>query len=325
MFSLQGLLKKHRTIAIWVAIVPVFIVLYFIYVPVSLINRERVEIIINEGDGLYAVADKLSDNGLLLSIDAFVFYVLMIGQDKSIKSGRYLLPRSLSVAGTAKILVRGLSESDDVTATIPEGFNIWEIDRRFASLGLIQEGRLSRNYLHKEGRLFPDTYRFKKDVSLEGMVNKMEENYMAKGGTRSDEILIVASLLEKEAKTKEDMELIAGIIEKRLKLGMLLQIDASVGYGWCLKEEAKKNKGFCDVTQAPVALEIKIDGPYNTYMRDGLPAGAISNPGTMALEAAANPKASDYLYYLSTRDGSQIIYAKTPEEHAANRRKYLGI
>jgi UPF0755 protein len=149
----------------------------------------------------------------------------------------------------------------------------------------------------------------------------MERNFIEKTGVRSDMQIITASMLEKEAKTPEDMAMVAGIMKQRMDIGMRLQIDATVGYGWCLRIAPNRP---CDVTQAPIATEIKVDGAYNTYTRVGLPLGPISNPGEQALSAAANPKVSEYFYYLSTRDGSQIIYSKTLDEHLRNRAKYLG-
>jgi UPF0755 protein len=140
--------------------------------------------------------------------------------------------------------------------------------------------------------------------------------------------LLKASILEKEARREEDMRLVAGVIENRLDRGMLLQIDATVSYGACLRKFqsliVSKLKD-CDVSQIPVGAEIRIDGPYNTYTRKGLPPGSIANPGIKAIQAVLNPTKSDYLYYLSIRDGSQMIFSKTAAEHAANRRKYLGI
>ena len=122
------------------------------------------------------------------------------------------------------------------------------------------------------------------------------------------------------------MKLVSGIIKKRLELGIPLQIDAAVIYGACrrIAEEGNWIRN-CNVTFQGPAIEIKIEGPFNTYIYKGLPPAPISNPGLQAIEAALNPTPSDYLYYLSTRDGSQMIYSKTPGEHAANRRKYLGI
>ena len=301
-------------------------VFYLIYVPANFRDNKPIEIAVQNGQSVYGIAQTLQERGLIVSQNIFVFYVQGIGQEKNLKSGKYILSRSLSLSVIVDIMAKGLSEPEDILVTIPEGFNVWEIDKRFVASGLIKIGQISRAYQHKEGHLFPDTYRFKKETFPEDIINKMEQNYFLKSQTKSDITLIIASLLEMEAKTKDDMELISGIIAKRLERGIQLQIDASVGYGWCLKKTAQPTfKGQCDVTQAPIATEIKIDGPYNTYARNGLPQGAISNPGLTALEAAANPRPSDYLYYLSTRDGSQIIYAKTSAEQAANRLKYLGI
>ena len=103
---------------------------------------------------------------------------------------------------------------------------------------------------------------------------------------------------------------------------MPLQLDATVAYGACLRRFLINEKN-CDVTQIGVANEIKIDSAYNTYTRAELPRGPISNPGMAAIRAAKNPKSSDYLYYLSAKDGT-TIFAKTSAEHEANRRKYLG-
>lgn len=322
-FSLKS---RNLVIATALAITFISIICYLTYAPVKLFDKEPVEVVVKNGQSVYDVAETLHEKGLIMSQNIFVAYVRLTGHEKTLKAGKYILSKSLNIPRIVNIFAKGLSESEDVLVTIPEGFNIWEVDRRFSASGLISVGRISKEYLSEEGHLFPDTYRFKEDVLPDYIIDKMEENYSAKSGNQSNEILVTASLLEKEAKSKEDMELVAGIIRKRLEVGMPLQIDASVAYGWCLKESAKASfRGFCDVTQAPIVSEIKIDGQYNLYIRKGLPPSPISNPGIQAIQATLNPKKSDYLYYLSTRDGSQIIYSKTPAEHAMNRRKYLGI
>jgi len=122
--------------------------------------------------------------------------------------------------------------------------------------------------------------------------------------------------------------LVAGVIRNRLAQKMPLEIDATVSYGACLRDLQVRlvNKyKYCDVSQIGVGAEIRIDSPYNSYKRSGLPPGPIANPGITAIQAVLNPKQSDYFYYLSTRDGSQMIFSKTGAEHVANRRKYLGI
>ena len=122
------------------------------------------------------------------------------------------------------------------------------------------------------------------------------------------------------------MGLVGGVIRNRLAKKMPLEIDATVSYGVCLRKFTAGNfKKDCDVSQIGVGAEIRIDSPYNSYKRSGLPPGPIANPGITAIQAVLNPKQSDYFYYLSTRDGSQMIFSKTGAEHAANRRKYLGI
>lgn len=319
---IEALNWKKATIASAV-VAAVLLVYWAFYMPVQWGSRDATEVVIAEGQGLSQIAATLESANLIRARLGFVLYVKLMGREGDLKAGTYILSRGLNTHQIVNTIADGLSVSTDIVVLIPEGLNIWEIDKRLTLAGLIKEGELARGYAHKEGRLFPDTYRFAPGTALQDVVTTMEQNFLAKAGVRSDIALIVASMLEKEAKSEEDMALVAGIIERRAEEGMLLQIDATVAYGWCLKRFAQTGKD-CDVTKAPIADEIKIDGPYNTYKRTGLPRGAISNPGIKALKAASNPKQSDYWYYLSTKDGSQIIYSKTYDEHLRNRAKYLG-
>lgn len=296
-----------------------------------------VEVNIESGDGLKIVGNKLYSLGLIRSESFFILYVRVRGDEDNLRAGRYLFSKSINIPTIVLSIVSGDSETEDVRVTIPEGFNIWEIDKKLVQSGLISEGEFSSKYYQGEGYLFPDTYRL--HINQDGRINpqelnkKMRNNFeekvsgVYKSLSENDgSYLVIASILEKEAKTEEDMRLVAGIIQNRLSIGMPLEIDAAVVYGACVRESVETNYSKnCDVTFQGPAVEIKIDSPYNTYMRKGLPVGAISNPGLKAIEAVLNPEASDYLFYLSTRDGSQIIYSKTSAEHAANRRKYLGI
>lgn len=346
-----------KTTAILVAVVfisLISIVAYFIYTPVAKGDLSSVEINIESGNGLKIVAQKLYDHGLIRSELLFVFYVKARGYDDDLKAGRYLFSKSTNIPTIALLIVSGGAETEDIEITIPEGLNIWEIDQKLVQAGLILEGEFSSKYYQEEGYLFPDTYRLKKILNpkseilnpdlVQELREKMRENFKSKteellsvlGGSASGgknlstekqkEVIIIASILEKEAKTEEDMRLIAGIIQNRLSIGMPLEVDASVVYGACIREARKTNYAKnCYVTFQGPAVEIKTDSPYNAYMWKGLPIGPISNPGLKAIEAALNPQFSDYLFYLSTRDGSQIIYSKTSTEHTANRRRYLGI
>src|SRR3990167_9787031 len=212
--------------------------------------------------------------------------------------------------------------------TIPEGLNSGEIAQ---VLGKNFNGLKNSDFQKNEGYLFPDTYWFKEGETGGEIIKKMTDNFEVKtrglvteiSVSKLHEAVIIASLLEKEVKTENDMRLVAGIIYKRLELGMPLQTDATVAYGACLSKWLSQR--ICDVVQVNLIENIKIDSPYNTYTRKGLPVGPISNPGLKSINSALNPQTSDYLYYLSTRDGSQMIYSKTAGEHAGNRKKYLGI
>lgn len=305
------------------------------------------EIVIKEGQGVSAIADALKTEGIIDNKFVFIVYAIISGNEEKLQAGRYIFGPGMTIPVIARSIAEGYAESDDVVVTIPEGFNVFDIDKRLASSGLIEAGEFARKYYADEGQFFPDTYRLRNtqqptpnNQQLEGeLKEKAIDNFNIKtsellGGLSAEAqrvVIILASILEKEARREEDMRLVAGVIENRLEREMLLQIDATVSYGVCLMELEKfKNLKvseykYCDVSQVPIGTEIKIDGPYNTYTRAGLPPGPIANPGITAIQAVLNPTKNGYLYYLSTRDGSQVIFSKTAAEHAANRRKYLGL
>lgn len=204
---------------------------------------------------------------------------------------------------------------NDVSVTIPEGTNIADIDRLIVDAGVAPRGTLlTPNVLVLEGTLFPDTYRFDRKSTADDIVIRMRRDYP------NHRTLIIASLLEKEVRTEHDMRLVAGIIEKRLAAGMALQIDASVAYGVCAPRFHLGE--YCDVSEVSIVDNLKRDSPYNTYVRLGLPAGPITNPGLKALQAASQPLASEYWYYVSAPSGT-TIFSKTLHEHNQARQKYL--
>ena len=172
-----------------------------------------------------------------------------------------------------------------------------------------------------EGYLFPDTYFVKKTATCQEIVKMFLENFskkltpdlqeeIKKQKKTVFEIVTMASLLEKEVKTKKDKEIVAGILWKRLKAGIPLQVDATITYITGRK------------TTKITFEELQIDSPYNTYKYLGLPLGPISNPGMESILAAIYSKQSNYWYYLSTPEG-KTIFSKTLSEHNKNRAKYL--
>ena len=289
---------------------------------------------VQPGWGGGRIASELKRAGLIRWAPAFVIITSWTDTGDNLKAGTYALSPDMSTREIIRMLAAGEALTSDITVTIPEGMNVWEIDELLYAQRLIVQGSFARQYRDREGTLYPDTYRFAAEVASSSTAfsnaGVFAESFIAqfdrKAARYTEEQIVIASMLEKEAKSAQDMALVSGIIAQRRTLGMPLQLDATVAYGWCLRRWLPMSStANCDVTQAPIATELKVDGPYNTYARTGLPEGPISNPGLKALEAAKNPTASDYLYYLSSRDGSQIIYSKTLSEHLKNRSKYLGI
>lgn len=334
--KIRSLLTPYRltTAAIVLAAVVASVLVWFLLAlsPLSA-SSEKQEFTVQPGWGGARIATELQDAGLIRSSLAMVIVTNYTNTGDSLKAGTYLLSPSMSTSEIVRAIAAGEALSSDIVITIPEGMNVWEIDALLQRQKLIVPGSFARTWQGKEGMLFPDTYRFGKDIAsasdrfsnAQAIGDALREAFISRTERYTNDQIIIASILEKEAKTPEDMQLVSGIIARRMKLGMPLQIDATVGYGWCLRRWLPMSStANCDVTQAPIATEIKVDGPYNTYARMGLPVAPISNPGLRALGAAAHPKTSDYLFYLSTRDGSQLIYSKTLAEHLRNRSKYLG-
>ena len=203
---------------------------------------------------------------------------------------------------------------NDIQVTIPEGTNLADIEKVILSSGIVLTDGLLKNSLELEGYLFPDTYRFEKSSSAADIIFRMKKEHQDR------DTVIIASMLEKEVQTEADMKIVAGIIAKRLKAGMALQLDATVAYGACLPIFLRGE--YCDVSEVNIVDNLKRDSAYNTYTRAGLPPGPISNPGLVALRAASNPQESPYWYYLSARDGT-TIFSRTLEEHNRARARYL--
>ena len=304
------------------------------YWPVNRQADSTIKFTIERGESARAVSDQLAAAGLVRSSFWFSFYSRITYRAENFQAGRYAISQKQSVASLSKQFADGRAESTDVAVIIPEGSNLADIDKILAQAGLIRLGTLlTPENLKLEGHFFPDTYYFWpglddngveiKDKLLATFAEKVAplQTWYALDSQEFKDKLIIASLLEKEVRHLEEMRIVAGIIYNRIKKGMPLQLDATVGYGVCLP---KFEKGiYCDVSQANIIKGISDNGPYSTYKRKDLPPGPITNPGLQAIVAAMNPLPTDYYFYLSARDG-RTIFSKTGAEHEANRRKYLG-
>ena len=259
-----------------------------VLLPSRLLEEERV-IDIQEGQTVDTIARNLKQIGVIKNSEVFTWLVWLSGRDDDIRSGHYIFNEGQSLLRVVLRVTRGDYGFDPVKITIPEGFSATDIAGVFSKgFSNIKNETLLTLAEKEEGYLFPDTYFFYPSVKAEEVIRTMKDNFKAKVGRVKSEDIIMASLLEKEVKTPKDKAMVAGILWKRLNKGMRLEVDA-----------------------APV-----------TYRSYGLPPSPIANPGLESIYAAQNPVESPYWFYLSGKDGT-THYAKTFEEHKANKAKYL--
>lgn len=317
-----GLEKKTTKIIFVLILVVVFATSTFSFLslaPASFAQGSSFEV--KEGMSLGEVSLSLLDNGLIRSRILFEFCAISLGGERHVSSGEYLFKEPIGSCALARRIVKGVFGIPAVRTTIPEGFSNKEIEALLGKLfPQFDIAGFERAAQGQEGFLFPDTYFFSSKITSPGVVAQMKENFDKKikpiqGDVEASkyslhEIITMASILEKEAANDEDRALVSGILWKRIDKSMPLQVDAPFLY--------LLGKKSNQLTQA----DLKIKSAYNTYRNKGLPAGPIGNPGISAIRAALNPKASVYLYYLADAKGV-THYAKTFDEHKANKEKYL--
>ena len=253
---------------------------------------------------------------------AFFLLIKKLGFDKKIEAGAFRLNPSMTAQEIAENLTHGRL---DIWVTIPEGKRAKEIAEILESNIPSYKPFWKDVLAEKEGYLFPDTYLIPKDADIEIivglMVNNFEKKYESLSASNENQlskndIVIIASLVERETKFPQDRPLVASVIHNRLKIGMKLDIDATVQYALGFQEDQKswwkKNLTLED---------LKINSPYNTYLNPGLPPVPIANPGLAALEATLRPADTEYFYYVSDKTGRNH-YAKTLAEHQINIEKY---
>lgn len=290
--------------------------------PVNSNNKESQVFVIRKGEGVRSISKNLKDQGLIKNSVVFFLTVKKLGLDGEIQAGDHRISPSMNTETIAKSLTEGTL---DVWITIPEGIRAEEIaDILKKEVPSYQESW--REELNKnEGYLFPDTYLVPKDAEISLIVSILKNTFDAKFNTlplgntnlSNSEIVIIASLVEREAKKDSDRPLVASVIINRLGIGMKLDIDATLQYalGWQEDEKRWWKKSLTNGDKNSTSL-------YNTYRNAGLPPAPIANPGLATLRAVINPANTDYLYYVSDKNG-QNHYAKTLEEHGENIEKYL--
>lgn len=305
----------------------VLLVLLFIFLLVAAASKAPTDfplganLTIKEGDNLEIVSTELKEKGLIRSETYFTFLILLRGDSKSLISGDYIFDERVSSFGIANKITKGRYGLPTKTVTLPEGLTIKEMAEILEET-LEQFDKQDFLTINEdlEGFLFPDTYIFFENATAKDVTKELRENYEEKindlnlNGAKVSEpienIIKMASILEREANSRESMKIVSGILWKRLENSMPLQVDASFVY-------------FLGKGTDELSLDdLKIDNPYNSYKYLGLPPTPISNPGIQAIEAAINPEDTDYWYFLTGDDG-QMYYSKTFEEHKRKKELYL--
>lgn len=292
---------------------------YQFYMPVSSQTNEK-EFLIEKGTGTRKITTDLKDAGLIRSASCFNLYVWLRGFHHSLQAGQYVLNPNFSTKKIAEVLASGETYQPVVKITIPEGFTNEQISKRLSGAEFKEKISIIDDNL--QGFLFPDTYFFSPEADVDEVVKKMLDNFqtrvnpelrkeIAAQGRTLDDILKMASLLEKEVKSEEDRKIAAGIFWQRLGIGQPLESCATIAY---ILGEEKPRYSF---------EETRTSSPYNTYLHLGLPPKPINNPGLAAIIAAIYPKESPYNYFLTDPENGQTIFAKTIEEHQQNKVKYF--
>lgn len=289
--------------------------------PTNPSERESKIFVVAKGNGLKEIANKLENEGLIKNRIVFFLYTRLGKFDKKIQAGSFRLKSSMTAQEIAENLTHGTL---DIWVTVPEGKRAEEIADILKQKIPTYDSSWSRVLVAQEGYLFPDTYLIPKDADIKMIVNQMRGNFEQKYDTldktttklTKEEIVILASLIEREAITDTERPIIAGILINRLNAGIPLQVDATIQYA---KGQNISNKKWWEPVLVDEYKTVLSD--YNTYLFAGLPPRPISNPGLVALRAAVSPAQTDYLFYLHDKD-RKIRYAKTLAEHNANIEKY---
>ncbi|MWV45451.1 endolytic transglycosylase MltG [Paenibacillus sp. HJL G12] len=304
-----------------------------------------VKFTIESGMGTSKIAGVLHQNGLIKNETVFKGYLKWKNEGSHFQAGVY----EAKPGATFDELIAKLNSGEVVKEamtriTIPEGYTIEQIAKKVSEAtgtaadeflkiadhpgneaiaafkNVPQNGDLKHA---AEGYLFPDTYEFKKGTNDSDIFHRMMEQMQSKIDSIPDlqqklkdrditlhELLTIASLIEREVVVDEERPLVAGVIYNRLDKKMKLEIDATVQYALAEPKERLLYK------------DLKVESPYNTYLHDGLPPGPICSPSLASIEAALSPKASEYLYYVTKKDGShEHLFAKTYQEHLKNIKK----
>lgn len=293
-----------------------------------------IRVIIPERSTLRATAELLTDRKLVSNARLFSLWARVTKMDRKIQSGEYVFTTAVSPLALLRTLTQG--ESLRSTITVVEGMTLRQIATLLADKGLgAEEQFLCLNTDHQflarwglpaqgmEGYLFPATYQFARHTSTEDIIGRMIVRFyaamsptiyrkVALSGLSLPQVMILASLIEKETGVASERNLVSAVFHNRLRQGMPLQCDPSVIYG------------IVNFNGNLTRQDLMTPSPYNTYLLRGLPWGPIANPGLESILAALNPTPSDYLYFVAKGDGSHEFSVDLAAHNRAVRRFQKG-
>ncbi|MCP5382985.1 MAG: endolytic transglycosylase MltG [Kordiimonadaceae bacterium] len=268
------------------------------------------------GQGLIRTARLLNEAGLISNKDIFRVGVMFKGQERNLKAGEFLIPPGVSMNDIMNILVKG--EVIQHQLTIVEGWTSWQIEQYLNSLDNLVDPIEAPPI---EGSILPESYHYTYGTSRFDLLSRMQDQQLLLLDqlwdnrdpnlpfTSVEEVIILASIVEKETGVAGERSHIAGVFINRLNRNMRLQSDPTIIYGI-------DPKGFLDRGLRKSEIENK-DNPYNTYQIDGLPPTPICHPGRAAIEAVLHPMQTDDIYFVADGTGGHV-FSKTLEEHQKN-------
>jgi UPF0755 protein len=322
-FINKHIIKLIIALVIIIILVPIGMYYGFINSPVSNQNR-NIEVRITKGMNSSKIIDKLSSEGLIKNKIFSKLYMKINGIGNNLKAGVYKFNLNMTPKHIFDMLKNREIDLNFVSFTIPEGYDVKHITDKLYNLGVIKSKEEFFNAIQKdefkydfinnkqdnrtfrlEGYLFPATYEFEKGMPIHNIIDEMLSRFnLAYRSFKSeldsknislDNAIIMASMIEGEAKIDSERPLIAAVLFNRLRVNMFLQIDATVQYALGVHKNIILYK------------DLKIKSPYNTYNNKGLPIGPIGNPGLKSIEAVLNPSNVNYLYYIAKGDGGHFF------------------
>ncbi len=278
-------------------------------------------IIVEEGTGVRKMTEMLKSASVVKSSDLLYYIISFFHESTNIKASTYIFDKPLTSWEVAIRLTEGDFDTDLIRFTHFEGERVTLVGGRASEILLNFDTKM---FISKatpfEGKLYPDTYFIPDDYTYDELLDLMLDTFDSKTASLTadfdehflslDEILVLASIIEREANSEISMKMVSSVLQNRMKINMPLQADASIEY--------ILDKPLSELTPD----DLKIDSPYNTYLNTGLPPTPIGNPGLIAIQAVLNPSDTEFLFYITGEDG-EFYYAKNYSTHLRNIDKYL--